>query len=259
MGNTLRKLRDKSQPFSCEICMEPMLLASKKFKNQNRCIHPFCIDCIVKYISFKVEDNVVEIRCPSLNCNNFLDPIFCRNLVGPELFVKWSDKLCESYVLGLTHCYCPNKNCSILILDECGGNAKQSQCPNCKRFFCFQCKLPWHAGFKCEERRELMDKNDVAFVVLAQRNKWKRCPRCRIFVSRIQGCQFIVCRCGATFCYNCGRQLASWALRCDCNVPSYSIIITCRLVLLFSFVAFLYTLPFKNILLDVCTTERNTA
>ncbi|KAF3635467.1 putative BURP domain-containing protein 17-like [Capsicum annuum] len=207
--------------------MESMLLPNKKFKNQNRCVHPFCIDCIVKYISVKLEDNVVEIPCPYLSCNQFLDPICCRNLVGPELFVKWSDKLCESYVLGLTHCYCPNWNCSALILDECGGgNAKRSQCPNCKRFFCLQCKLSWHAGFKCEEGGELMDINDVAFGVLVERNKWKRCPNCRRFVSKTDGCKIVKCRCSANFCYECGRQVRIHLCGCGCDSPD-SMIINC--------------------------------
>ncbi|XP_060168467.1 E3 ubiquitin-protein ligase RSL1-like isoform X1 [Lycium barbarum] len=230
MGNTLQKpgqnhseniqeqelqvteLPDESQPFTCEICIEPMLLPNKKFKNQNHCVHPFCIDCIVKYITIKLEDNVGNIPCPSLNCNQFLDPISCRNLVGPQLFVKWSDVLCESAVLTLAQCYCPNPNCSALILDECGENAKRSQCPNCKNFFCFQCKLPWHAGFQCGELR---DGNDVAFGMLAELNKWKRCPTCRHIVQLIEGCKIVKCRCGANFCYNCGKRVYKHWCGCD--------------------------------------------
>ncbi|TMW81430.1 hypothetical protein EJD97_009693 [Solanum chilense] len=120
--------------------METMLLPSTKFKNQNLCVHPFCIDCITTYIFVKLVDNVVEILCP--NCNQFLDPIGCRNIMDSDLFDKWSEKLCKYSVLGLTWCYCPNLNCSALILDECGGVATGSKCPNCKRLFCFECKIP---------------------------------------------------------------------------------------------------------------------
>ncbi|XP_019258441.1 PREDICTED: probable E3 ubiquitin-protein ligase RNF217, partial [Nicotiana attenuata] len=118
---------------------------------------------------------------------------------------------CESAVLGLAQCYCPNQNCSALILDECGGNAKQSKCPNCKKLFCFKCKIPWHASLRCGEV------NDGAFRELAKNNKWKRCPRCRYFVERIQGCKFIYCRCGVMFCYGCGRRVNGHS--CSCVSP----------------------------------------
>ncbi|XP_049389418.1 E3 ubiquitin-protein ligase RSL1-like [Solanum stenotomum] len=232
MGNTLQKLAQNQseqespvtespvtespdESFTCEICIEPILLPNKKFKNQNLCVHPFCMDCMVKYISVKLEDNVGNIPCPSLSCENFLDPISCRNLVGPQLFVRWSDVLCESSVLGLAHCYCPDRRCSTLILDECGGNAKRSKCPNCKMHFCFQCKLPWHSGFQCEESRELRDRNDVVFGVVAEANKWKRCPQCRHFVELIEGCKIVKCRCGASFCYNCGKRVHRHWCNCD--------------------------------------------
>ncbi|OIT20369.1 PREDICTED: probable E3 ubiquitin-protein ligase RNF217 [Nicotiana attenuata] len=243
MGNTLQKLGQnhseqnqehelqvtelpgEPQNFTCEICIEPMLLPNKKFKNQNLCVHPFCTDCIIKYITVKLDDNIGDIPCPSLNCKNFLDPISCRNLVGPELFVKWCDVFYESAVLGLAHCYCPNQNCSVLILDECGGNAKRSKCPNCKSLFCFQCKLPWHAGLRCGELR---DENDVAFRVLAKRKKWKRCPKCRHFVELVDGCKSVRCRCGAKFCYKCGGRvygrdwcaLLIWDYCCPCSRSS---------------------------------------
>nr|XP_018632036.1 probable E3 ubiquitin-protein ligase RNF144A [Nicotiana tomentosiformis] len=164
------ELPDEPQNFTCEICIEPMLLANRKFKNQNHYVHPFCIDCIVKYISVKLEDNIRDITCLSLN---------------------W-----------LAQCYCPNQDCWSLILDECGENAKRSKCPNCKRLFCFHCKLPWHTGLRCEESGGLRDENDIAFRVLAKSKKWKRCPQCRRFVELNEGCKFVTCRCDALFCYN---------------------------------------------------------
>ncbi|XP_009782236.1 E3 ubiquitin-protein ligase RSL1-like [Nicotiana tabacum] len=224
------ELPDEHQNFTCEICIEPMSLPDRKFKNQNRCVHPFCIDCIEKYISVKLEDNIGDIPCPSLNCSQFLDPISCRNLLGPHLFVKWCDVLGESSVLGLAQCYCPNRNCSALILNECGENAKRSKCPNCKRLFCFRCKLPWHAGLRCEESGGLRDENDIAFRVLAKSKKWKRCPQCRHFVELNEGCKFVTCRCDALFCYNCGRRVNGY--RCDCD-SRHSRYLICSL---FSFV-----------------------
>nr|GMD02578.1 probable E3 ubiquitin-protein ligase RNF217 [Ipomoea batatas] len=147
------------------------MLSPRKFKNRDSCSHPFCSDCIVKYIAVKLECNAAKIQCPALDCGEFLDPIACRTLLGPQL-----------------------RNCSVLIVNECGGTVKRSKCPSCKVLLCFHCKLPWHAGFRCEESRELRDRNDVAFGVLAEQKRWARCPRCRHFVERIEGCKIINCR-----------------------------------------------------------------
>lgn len=70
-------------------------------------------------------------------------------------------------LLGLDWCYCPNWWCSAVVVNKCGGTVRRSVCPNCKRLFCFFCKLPWHAGYWCEESGKPRDRNDVAFEVLA--------------------------------------------------------------------------------------------
>ncbi|KAI8148114.1 hypothetical protein BJV82DRAFT_653997 [Fennellomyces sp. T-0311] len=44
------------------------------------------------------------------------------------------------------------------------------------------------------------------FVEFALAKNWSRCPNCRHVVERISGCNFIYCRCGANFCYRCGKQ-----------------------------------------------------
>ncbi|KAG8364350.1 hypothetical protein BUALT_Bualt19G0119700 [Buddleja alternifolia] len=184
-----------NQEFTCEICIEPTLSPTKKFKNANKCSHAFCTDCMVKYIRVKLEENDVgAIACPAFSCGHALDPVACASLVGDALFVRWCDALCESAILGFDKCYCPYRNCNALIVNECGGIVRKSSCPNCKRCFCFQCKRAWHAGFGCSESGELRDVNDVAFGRLAEQRKWMRCPRCRHFVELMEGCQIVKCR-----------------------------------------------------------------
>ncbi|KAK2978265.1 hypothetical protein RJ640_017116 [Escallonia rubra] len=207
MGNSQQKLAqnsgqstqeeeaaDNHSTFTCEICIEPMLSPTQKFKTSSKCTHPFCTDCMIKYIQVKIDENLPNIKCPALNCEHFFDPLSCKAVLPPELFDKWCDVLCDSAILGFERSYCPNQDCSALILNECGGSVKKSACPICKRLFCFRCKLPWHAGFQCEESRELRDANDVAFGVLVERQKWIRCPQCQRFIERIDGCPIMKCR-----------------------------------------------------------------
>ncbi|OVA06802.1 zinc finger protein [Macleaya cordata] len=76
--------------FTCEICIEPVPL-NQKFENTKtiECSHPFCTDCIAKYIQVKVEeDNTSEIKCPNIDCNVILDPLSCRSILPPKVFEK---------------------------------------------------------------------------------------------------------------------------------------------------------------------------
>ncbi|XP_073148125.1 E3 ubiquitin-protein ligase RSL1-like [Henckelia pumila] len=208
---------DSDQEFTCEICIEPTLVPDKRFENGDKCAHPFCTDCVIKYIRVKLEDdNAGRIKCPALNCDHTLDPLACATLVGPSLFTRWCDVLCEAAISGVDKCYCPYRNCNLVILDECGEDPRKSRCPNCKRWFCFRCKTGWHAGFRCEDMGEVRDANDLAFGGLVERMGWRRCPSCRHFVERLGGCKSVRCRCGMDFCYTCGQQC------CPCrNGPFY--------------------------------------
>ncbi|XAR59592.1 hypothetical protein NMG60_11015480, partial [Bertholletia excelsa] len=204
----------EKQAFTCEICFES-LPSDKRFNNRGMCFHRFCIDCVAKYIQVRVEeDRVADVKCPELNCEKVLDPFTCKSMVVCNVFEKWCDLLCEKATLGFERCYCPNLNCSALIVSECGGNVKRSKCPNCKKLFCFTCKLPWHAGYRCGESGEMRDRNDIEFGILAERMKWARCPQCNHCIELRDGCAIVRCRCGVRFCYTCGRKVHLHACFC---------------------------------------------
>lgn len=151
MGNLIPKTQQKTQnpnhdeeehqegeeTFTCEICIEPVTLPNIKFKNHNRCIHPFCTDCMIKYIHVKLEAYVSDIKCPATTCTHSLEPLSCRPKIPTQLFIKWCDVLCESTVLAVDRVYCPNIECAELIINECGeNNLKRCVCPHCKKPFC---------------------------------------------------------------------------------------------------------------------------
>ncbi|KAJ0093749.1 hypothetical protein Patl1_26632 [Pistacia atlantica] len=193
---------------------------NKKFKNKNLCGHPFCLDCIAKYIEFKIEDHTANIQCPGLNCQQVLDPLSCRAIISQSVFSKWCDLLCDNYVLGFERSYCPGTNCMEVVVNECGGTVKKSKCPNCKRLFCFQCKLAWHAGYGCAESRNMRDRNDILFGQLVERNTWTRCPGCGHCIELREGCKSVKCRCNTWFCYKCGKELHTPLFICECSQNS---------------------------------------
>lgn len=229
MGNSVKKPKRSSEKFeeqpeedlssfTCEICIEPVP-SDKRFKANRSCNHrSYCLDCVAKYIQVKlVEYNVSEIKCPGLECDQLLDPLSCCAILPQDVFVRWCDVLCESALSQRQKVYCPFRDCSNLILNECGGKIRKTMCPNCKKWMCFQCELPWHAGYRCNETRELRDGNDFLLGQLIEERKWKRCPACNHGVELHSGCPRVTCRCGTKFCYGCGRRWCrcKWGL---CNL-----------------------------------------
>ncbi|KAF6175335.1 hypothetical protein GIB67_021840 [Kingdonia uniflora] len=189
--------------FICEICTE-IMSPNKRFNNEC-CKHDFCVDCVAKYIKVKVFDDVSKIKCPDPDCVAFLDCLSCQLILSKDVFEKWCDNLCDSKILVLEMVYCPDPSCSALILNECGGRVEKSECPHCKKQFCFTCKVPWHSGYQCKEfAEEMKDSNYLLFEKLAKLKAWKRCPTCNYFVERRSGCRNVRCRCGTDFCHICG-------------------------------------------------------
>ncbi|PKI53718.1 hypothetical protein CRG98_025959 [Punica granatum] len=131
-------------------------------------------------------------------CKQTFDPIGCQELVTREVFDWWLDLLCQSVVQGHDWCYCPNQDCQELIVNECGHSAVgKIECPSCRKSCCFPCGSPWN------ERND--HRCDNIFPVNGK-NKWMRCPRCKYYVERIEGCNKILCRCRTRFCYRCGMK-----------------------------------------------------
>ncbi|KAJ4723630.1 RBR-type E3 ubiquitin transferase [Melia azedarach] len=199
---TLEEEEENGRSFTCEICLEPMA-ADNKFKNKNLCSHPYCKDCIAKHIEFKIQYNTAKIYCPGgRHCKQILDPISCKPLIPENLFTKWCDLLCEDNLKWFERTYCPNRNCGALVVNECErkGKVKKAKCAMCKQWFCFQCKVRWHAWRRCADSRRFRDPNDIAFEKLLKEKTWVTCPCCGHCVEHTYGCLIITCR-FVLFCF----------------------------------------------------------
>ncbi|CAL9041645.1 unnamed protein product, partial [Musa banksii] len=181
-----------SAPVLCKICMDTAP-AAEMFRSSN-CSYSFCRDCLSRYIGAK----------------GVLRPELCQDIVPADVFSRWETALCESMVLASQRFYCPFKDCSALMIDDGQETVMQAECPSCQRLFCAQCKVGWHSGLSCEEFKMLgtdeRGREDLMLMKIAKDKRWKRCPRCKFFVEKTQGCMHIRCRCGFEFCYGCGSK-----------------------------------------------------
>jgi E3 ubiquitin-protein ligase RNF144 len=180
----------------CKICMERA--AETKIFRIKSCNHYFCYSCIVLYITSKLDENIATIPCPHPGCKSgSLDPLTCQDVLPAATFDKWNSVLCESS-LGAKKFYCPFKDCSALLVDEGDENVRNCECPHCNRMFCARCKVPWHGDMSCREFQRLgkdeRGEEDLMLRKLAKDKKWQRCPQCRMYVEKIDGCMFMQCR-----------------------------------------------------------------
>ncbi|KAJ4837572.1 hypothetical protein Tsubulata_014328 [Turnera subulata] len=194
----------------CEICVERKE-NDEMFKTEG-CLHSFCKECISKHVGTKVQECARVVTCPGLDCRAVLELDACRAVLSKWVIDIWEEALCEE-VIGASHkFYCPFKDCSALLVNDNDGEEviRESECPFCHRLFCAQCYVPWHSGVGCEEFMMLNEdergREDLMVRELAKDKKWSRCPQCKFFVERTEGCPHMTCRCSFQFCYGCGAE-----------------------------------------------------
>ncbi|KAL4343123.1 hypothetical protein HN51_061424 [Arachis hypogaea] len=102
--------------FVCEICIDTKTEAENF--SITGCSHSYCTDCVVKYVGSKLDDNVINIRCPVPRCGGFLELDGCREVLPKMVFDRWVKLLCEAAVVeneSERFMYFPFKDCSTLI------------------------------------------------------------------------------------------------------------------------------------------------
>lgn len=200
----------------CTICYETYS-SDVIFHNKN-CSHLFCKECISHHIGTKLQENISSIKCPDPDCRSVIVMDECVDVVPPVVLERWSSALCESLVLSSQRFYCPFKDCSMLLIDDGDEDVSQAVCPSCQRLFCARCKVSWHVGYECVDYQSLdvneRNREDLLLLDLAKTQKWKRCPKCRFYVERREGCLHITCRCKYQFCYGCGDSWSDKHLSC---------------------------------------------
>ncbi|GAV70979.1 IBR domain-containing protein [Cephalotus follicularis] len=187
---------DDIPKFVCEICVESQPLNYSL--NCKCCSHFYCCQCIVNYVASKLDDNVIRISCPVSGCAGILEPEYCRMILPLDLFNRWGNALCESGIAASKKFYCPYKDCSILIVNDRAGQdlLVKEWCPYCRRALCLRCRVPWHSNFDCATYRKLIKRggHDRLLMELAKKLKWRKCPKCKYYVEKSEGCFSMRCR-----------------------------------------------------------------
>ena len=208
----LEKLSNEDQKFQikkCEICLEDFSLLdiTNYFLNCNCVLHNTCFDNMVKAA---VESNNLPVKCP--NCKIPVHPNFVEDSLrnaNPQLLDKYEHFSMNNFLMNNNDEYssCPTPGCDYMFFFNPGEN--NFLCPMCNKNYCLNCKVEWHKGMTCQEYKDSRDVNklDDKFYQFVKGAKFKMCPKCKYWVEKNQGCNHMRCRCGADFCYKCGKLM----------------------------------------------------
>ena len=168
-----------------------------------QCNHIFCKDCWLNYLEEKISNaNVAKILCMQSGCGVVLNSNFIKNILesNSELINKYNKFLQRQKV------FLSNKKYKFCPFPDCEGYAEKKdknkvvKC-NFGHTFCFDCLNKPHGKRNCSE---IIDKE---FEKWKSHKILKRCPNCRMWTEKNEGCNHMTCvECKFQWCWLCQKQ-----------------------------------------------------
>ncbi|XP_007204931.2 probable E3 ubiquitin-protein ligase rbrA [Prunus persica] len=209
---------------TCLICFEDTPIA--RMFSIGTCHHKYCLACMKHHVEVNLQSGIVA-QCPHKDCKCEVNIITCKKLLSPELADIMIERIKESSIPVTEKVYCAFPMCSALMSKkEVLEHTKTSfvseggrKCMKCQRYFCVNCKVPWHCDMSCYDYQR-SETNSLAeeqlLKSLAIKKLWRQCSKCKHMVELDSGCYHITCRCGHQFCYTCGAEWKNKRATCSC-------------------------------------------
>ena len=185
--------------YECIICYKKL---SKKDLESNKipCGHKICSICLYEYLKGQIENaKVTKINCFVFKCKEILSENYITRVIesNTKLMEKYNYfKKRAEIIASPTKKFCPEKDCQSFIERKNGDN-KYVSCENGHKY-CYVCLKPWHGSDKCEEQ---LDKD---FQIWKQNKVIKRCPKCKFYTEKNEGCNHMTCaECKYQWCWLC--------------------------------------------------------
>ncbi|XP_065080531.1 ranBP-type and C3HC4-type zinc finger-containing protein 1-like isoform X2 [Ochlerotatus camptorhynchus] len=193
------------EPFDCPVCFGPYDTYEGVILRE--CFHSFCRDCLIN--SIKHADDVI-VQCPFTDDKNSCECLIqdreIKCLLSADEYNEYlgrSLRKAESLANNAFHCKTPD--CIGWCLTE--NNVTSFWCPICFTDNCLKCKTI-HANMSCKDYQDKLSRNDEsgrseqALENMVASGAAMRCPKCKIVLTKIAGCDFMTCSvCKTAVCW----------------------------------------------------------
>ena len=193
-----------SKSKECIICSETIEYPDTN-KVKLSCGHDFCVECWEIYLKEKINNsNVVKITCMQHGCGVVLSKDFIKTILNnDDALIKKYEKFLERQNLLMSQ-----KNVKFCPIPDCDGYAekKDNKYVKCNfgHDFCFECLKQPHGKQKCQEII------DADFEEWKKHKIVKRCPNCKIWTEKNEGCNHMTCvECKFQWCWLCQKKYSS--------------------------------------------------
>ncbi|XP_030626720.1 putative E3 ubiquitin-protein ligase RNF144A-B [Chanos chanos] len=202
--------------FSCKLCLGEFPQDQMSTISQCQCV--FCTLCLKQYVELLIKDGLeTAISCPDSACpkQGHLLETEMEWMVPAEAMQRYRRVRFEREVL-LDPCrtWCPSLSCqAVCQLKESDVSVPQLvTCSACHLQFCSLCREDWHPDRPCKENLPittfLPGENSSIHKSEDDEASIKRCPKCKVFIERDEGCAQMMCKnCKHAFCWYCLESL----------------------------------------------------
>jgi hypothetical protein len=196
--------KEMKQDSKCPICYDeissPVQLA---------CGHSYCTACIRHFLTTASDTKKFPLTCmgdedkcgipiPIPMLQRFLLPQQFEHLLE-MVFVTHIERFPQEFK------YCRTPDCRQVYRCNRASTSPILHCPSCFSTVCSSCDEEPHEGMTCAERKLYNDpaEQDRLNDQLAIQSGFKKCPECKVWIEKTEGCNHMSCKCGAHICWVC--------------------------------------------------------
>ncbi|KAK7466166.1 hypothetical protein VKT23_004889 [Stygiomarasmius scandens] len=189
------------------------------------CGHEYCTNCLRHFFTTDVQR--FPLVCPG-DDGKCMQPIAIPMLQKFLTHSQFHALLEQAFASDVEknpqmYKYCKTPDCQQIY--PCSSSMQSLRCPSCLATVCTKCHEEGHEGLSCEERKKYTDPAEQERLTdqWAKEAGAKRCPQCKVWIQKSEGCNHMACKCGAHICWVCMGVFASESIYSHMNQAHGSI------------------------------------